>query len=292
MNVNDDPLLRPADVRRRLDRAAKVFDSADVVHRRTLDGLLERLEPVQIDPRRVLDLGSVTGSGSRRFAKRWRKARIVSVEASLGMLRRCRRERRSWLSRLSEAQADAQALPFRTGSFDAVLANLSLPWMNGPGRCFAEVARVLRREGLFAFATLGPDSFRELRDAWREVDAGLHVHPFADMHNIGDGLVRAGLRDPVLDVEKITLTYARPADVYRDLSATGARNVLSRRAKGLTSSARVQRFEAALCGSAAGQEITITLELVFGHAWGAGPPSDPGEFRLDPANIGRMRRNP
>ncbi|MCP2821043.1 hypothetical protein NK918_24120, partial [Salmonella enterica subsp. enterica serovar Typhimurium] len=85
-----------------------------------------------------------------------------------------------------------------------------------------EVQRTLRVGGLFMFSMLGPDTLQELRAAL--VEAGLQgrVHRFIDMHDVGDMLVEAGFAEPVMDMEHITLTFASPADLYRDLADTGS----------------------------------------------------------------------
>ena len=113
---------------------------------------------------------------------------------------------------------------FADASVDVVFANMLLPWIDDPAAAFAEIARVLRQDGLLAFATLGPDSLLELRDAWRTADAGAHVKQFADMHDIGDALVRAGLRDPVLDVDRLSVTYRNSAALFRDITAFTTRS--------------------------------------------------------------------
>ena len=99
-------------VRCLFDAVADDFADHDFVHRRTFDGLLERLEPMQLAPLRILDLGCAVGAGSRALAKRFRRARVVSVDLSARMLREAHRHRSRFLSRRSEVQADAHRLPF------------------------------------------------------------------------------------------------------------------------------------------------------------------------------------
>lgn len=290
---DNDPIFRLPELRRRFDRAAPGFDDADFLHRRAFEGLIDRLAPMQLEPATILDLGAATGTGSRALAKTWRRARVISLDISRGMLAAGRRGR-SWFSRIRDVQADAGSLPFNDGSLDMVFANLSLPWLAHPEQAFADIARVLKKEGLFVFATLGPDTLVEVREAWRSAEGGAaapHVHPFADMHDIGDALVRAGLRDPVLDVERITVTYSDPRSLYRDLHRSGARNALAGRRAGLTGRGRFRHFEDRLCATANGGDIGITVELVFGHAWGSGRRQSAQEFHVDPGTIGRMRRN-
>lgn len=290
MSRPNEPLyaLRQGDVRRRFDRAASDFASADFVHRHCFDGVLERLQPMQLKARRILDLGCAAGSGSRELAKRFRRARVTSLDLSRQMLRAAK-DTRSRFARMAEVQADATALPFATGSFDLVVANLLLPWIDRPGDVFAEIRRVLQKDAVFAFATLGPDSFLDLRRAWQLEDDFAHVNLFADMHNVGDALVQAGLADPVLDVDALAVSYRDVHSLHRDLRATGAGNALCGRRPTLTGKNRVQRVTSTLSGAAGEAPIVINLELVYGHAWGSGPALPAGEFHLDPAAIGRIR---
>lgn len=273
-------------VQRRFDRAASGFDAAAFVHGATRDGLLARLEPLTIDAATVIDLGAATGATTHMLRKRFRGAMVISVDQSAAMLARASR-RGSWLRPAVCVQAEALALPFADQSVDVVFANLLLPWISEPERLFLEIARVLRREGVFAFATLGPDSLSELRSAWRTVDERPHVLPFADMHDVGDALTRAGLRDPVLDVDRLTVSYRDVARLFTDLTAAGARNALLGRHPGLTGRGRFAAMRRALVGEDGGVELD--LELVYGHCFGAGARPAPGDIRIEPGAIGRRR---
>ncbi|MDZ7645317.1 MAG: methyltransferase domain-containing protein [Woeseiaceae bacterium] len=288
--MNDDAWQpRTRDVQRRFDRVAADFDRADFVHRSTAAGLLERLAPVTLQAGHVLDLGAGTGSLGRELSRFFGRARVVSLDLSHGMLRRARHKR--WrFARRAELQASASAIPLRTDSIDAVVANQLLPWLGDPAALFAEVARVLRRDGLFAFAALGPDSLRELRDAFADDEP--HVFRFPDMHDLGDAMVRAGLRDPVLDVDHLRIEYRDTRSLYRDLAACGARNTLAGRRRTLTGKARFARLDAALAAQFREGRLGVTLELVYGHAWGGAQPMQDGEFRVDVAElVGRRRQH-
>ena len=285
--MNASVELNKRDVRRRFDRAAPVFDTADFVHRVTRDGLLERLQPLRVDAQTVLDLGAATGSASVPLGKRFRGARVVSLDLSQSMLREAHRKR-GWFSRTACVQADAERLPLQDQCCDVVFANLLLPWLSDPAIALAEVARVLRKDGLLAFATLGPDSLLALSRAWSRVDDGPHVNRFLDMHDIGDALVRAGLADPILDVDRLTVKYAEPTSLFRDLTQTGARNSLQQRSRGLLGRRRFEKLVAELSGGGTG--INLELELVYGHCWGTGPRNEPTNYRIDAAQIGRRRR--
>jgi malonyl-CoA O-methyltransferase len=279
--------LRTRDVRRRFDRAAGRFDDADFVHRVTRNGLLERLQPMTARAATVVDLGSATGSAIPLLQKRFRRCFVIAVDLSAGMLQLARR-RRTLLAKRHAVQADARSLPLPDASVDLVFSNLMLPWIDDPGVVFAEVARVLRKDGLFAFSTLGPDSLQEIREAWQAVDDGEHVRRFPDMHDVGDALVRAGLRDPVLDVDRLAVNYCDPRALLRDLTAAGARNSLQHRQRGLMGGQRFRRFRDAFF--AGGENRSLTLELVFGHCWGGGARRRDSEFLLDAGKIPLRRQ--
>lgn len=274
------PLCEAA-LRRRFDKTAATFDRADFVHRHVAQGMLARMAPMTLQPRQILDAGAATGAGSRALAKRFRRSRIVSLDASLNMLRRARRSR-SRFARVAEVQADARRLPLAEGCIDVVFANLLLPWLGDHETFFAEVARVLAPGGLFVFSSLGPDSLAALRAAWREVDADEHVQRFADMHDVGDAVLRAGLRDPVLDVDFLELSYRSADTLFVDLTSAGARNSLRGRRRSLTGKNRLEAVKKALAAP-----LALRLELVFGHAWGAGPRPAAGEVTIDARSIRR-----
>ena len=281
--------LRQRDVRRRFDRAAATFEQSDFVHRHCFAGLIERLAPIQTKASRVLDLGAATGRGSRDLAKRFRGARIFSLDLSLPMLRTAKSER-SRFARISEVQSDANRLPFQNGSFDLVLANLLLPWNPDPRSIFRETARVLKPGGVFAFSALGPGSLAELRQAFRDDDDPYHVHPHMDMHDLGDALLASGLADPVLDLDPLTVSYRDPDRLFRDLTATGARNALRGRRRTLTAKTRLERLRENLVAGDNAPPFDVSLELVYGHAWAPAARLSDAEIRISPAAIGRRTK--
>jgi malonyl-CoA O-methyltransferase len=287
-----DSPLNSRHVRRRFDRAATNFGHADFVHRRTADAMLQRMQPMTVEPQLIVDLGAAAGSDSAALARRFRRARVIGIDFSLGMLRQARRNRR-WLSKPRDVCADACQLPLRDGAVDLVFANLLLPWIDPPDLLFREVARVMRRDGLFVFSSLGPASLVALRDAWCHVDGDPHVHRFADMHDIGDALLRNGLRDPVLDVDPMRITYRNADALLADLTASGSRNCLHDRRRSLTGKQRFAAFVERLERGQVDGILPLGLEIVFGHAWGAGARDGArvgtGEFAIDPATIGKRR---
>ncbi len=284
------PALVFRDVQRRFDRVASRFDDADFIHRVTFDELLHRLLPVKIQPRNILDLGCATGTGNRQLARRFRGSHLISLDASFAMLQRVKRRRRSLFLKPSALQGDAARIPLKDESVDLVFANMLLPWIDDLPACLLEVTRVLRKDGLFAFATFGPDSLSEIREAWHSIDEDWHVNAYPDMHDIGDALVRASFRDPVLDVDHLTVTYRDTNALYRDLSSAGARNCLFGRRRSLTGKNRFETMDKLLVERMTDDVLSLRLELVYGHAWSSGPRAPDGEFHIDPTLISRRQR--
>lgn len=279
-------------MRRGFARAAAGYDSAAVLQREVARRMAERLDLVKIAPRRIVDVGCGTGEDLRLLAARYPAAQRIGLDLALPMLQAAR-AKTPWLKHLLPPRlarepawvcAQAQRIPLARGSAGLAWSNLMLQWLDDPLPVFRELHRLLETDGLLMFASLGPDTLKELRRAFAAADAYPHVHRFIDMHDLGDMLVAAGFADPVMDVEMITLTYARPEDLWRDLRAGGARNALAGRARGLTGRTGWRRMLDALEAQRRDGRIAVTCELVFGHAWKPEPrKTDDGReiIRLD-----------
>jgi malonyl-CoA O-methyltransferase len=280
------PQLDRAAIRRHADRASAAYDESAVLAARLREELVRRLEWISLAPEAVLDLGCGTGHGAAALAARWPRARVIALDASPAMLEEA--SRRDGSSRIERLCAEAEAIPLPDTSMDLVFSNLLLPWCEDIDAVFAEVARILKPRGLFTFTTFGPDTLVELRAAWRAAGGGGAQHPFTDMHNLGDGLVRAGLAEPVLDVTRFTLTYPDVAALMRDLKATGSQSAAADRARGLTGRGRRRALEASYEQFRDRGVLPASHEVVFGQAWGAIPRSArDGEFAVPISGISR-----
>ena len=262
-------------VRRAFGRAACAYDRYAVLQREVGARLLQHLDPIRIEPRRMLDLGCGTGERLADLRKRYPHAAMIAIDVALPMLREARGRTPWWRRALGAsapllACADAERLPLASSCAELAFSNLMLQWCDAPA-AFAEAARVLRTGGLFLFSTFGPDTLRELRAAFAESGGGEHVHAFVDMHDLGDALVAAGFADPVMEMETLTLEYSTVDALAADLRGAGARNALSARPRGLGGRERwrrmVERYEARRRGAI----LPATYEVVYGHAWKAAP---------------------
>jgi malonyl-CoA O-methyltransferase len=288
--VSDPFDIDLARVRRSFGRSARDYDAAAVLQSRVRDELLGRLDVVRLEPAAVLDLGAGTGHASAALKRRYRSSQVIALDLAEGMLREAGRRQRL-LRRFGRVCGHAAALPLRDASVDLVFSNLMLQWCQDPDAVFGECRRVLKPGGLLTFTTFGPDTLVELRRAWAAADTHTHVNRFIDMHDLGDALVRSGLAEPVMDVERFTLTYAEVRDLMRDLKRIGARNANAGRPRGLTGRAALARMTAAYEALRLDGRLPATYEVVYGQAWcPVSPPRGrgaPGEVVVPFARIGR-----
>jgi malonyl-CoA O-methyltransferase len=282
--------LDRARLRASFDRASASYESASGLQARVAAELLERLAAFDFTPAVVLDLGSGTGRVTRELKRRYRRALVIALDLSPGMLREARRHQLPW-RRFERLCADAMRLPLADASVDVVFSSLMLQWCEPLSAALGEVRRVLKPEGFFAFSTFGPDTLNELRSAWANADGYNHVNRFIDMHDVGDGLMHAGLMEPVLDVDRITALYADVLALMHDLKAIGARNVTAGRPRALTGRTRLKRVEEAYESFRRDGRLPATYEIIYGASWGAAgrraAPAIAGEARIAPGSIRR-----
>ena len=252
-------------IARRFQAAAATYDAAAVLQRKVADRLVERLSVVRAKPNVILDAGCGTGYCTRLLSRRYRRARVVGIDLVRQMAVVARQKAR-WFSRTEFVTGDVERLPFTAGAFDMIASNFVLPWCD-PATVFAEFLRVMRRDGLLVFTTLGPDTLTELRAAWREANPEMRPHLFLDMHDVGDALIRAGFIEPVMDVERYTLTYPSVDRLLQDLKALGIGSASAPTRTSLMGRSRFDLFRSAYTPSPADGKLHVTCEVVFGHAW-------------------------
>lgn len=257
-------------VRRAFEQAAAGYDEVAFLQREIGDRLLERLPLIKLVPQRILEVGSGTGHCTARLYRQFNAAEIVAVDLAQAMLQLVQRRLpwwTRWRSRCRFVVADAEALPFAADSIDMIFSNLTLQWCNDLPRVFAEFQRVLTPGGMVLFTTFGPDTLRELRESWRQVNRHTHVNGFFDMHDIGDVMLQAHLAEPVMDAELLTVTYPDVMKLMRDLKQLGAHNVTERRPRGLTGRKQLQQLQQAYEQFRVDGVLPATYEVIYGHAW-------------------------
>ncbi len=255
-------------MRRAFDAAAAAYDEAAVLQHEVGRRLVERLSLIRgLKPQRIVDLGSGTGRGARDLERAFRKAEVVHLDIAPGMLYAARKAA-GWFHRQRFVCADVSCLPFAEHSVDLLFSSLCLQWCEDLPGVFDEWRRVLRPDGLVLFSTFGPDTLRELTASWQAVDGYIHTNRFTDLHDVGDALLHSGFRDPVTDVEHLTVTYPEALDLMRDLKAIGAHNVTAGRPRGLTGKGRLTALRDAYERFRQPDgRLPATYEVVYGMAW-------------------------
>lgn len=278
-------------VRRAFGRAATRYEEHDVLQREVQAALLERLDFYLESPQRVLDLGAGTGRGAALLKKKYPKAEVIALDLAVPMLRQAKRHT-GLLKSFARVAGEATQLPLAEHSIDVLHSNLCIQWCDDLPALFCEYMRVLRPGGFMVLSSFGPDTLQELRAAWAGADSDAHVGRFLDMHDLGDAVLAAGLRDPVLDVERYTLTYAEPRGLLDDLKGLGATNADAARRRGLTGKGRYRRMLDAYENMRIDGRIPATWEVVTAHAWG--PPTGqprrvPGGGEIASFSIDQLR---
>lgn len=272
-------------IQHHFDHAAATYDDAAILQKQVATHLDERLELVQVEPKTILDIGAGTGILTAKMRQRYPHSKLIAVDLSTQMLtkaqqnlaqqfppslwQKTQRMFGSQANAIEFIHADANNVPLEDGCADMIVTNLMLQWCDDLDTVFKEFRRLLKPEGLLMMTTFGPDTLKELRQAWAQVDEQQHVNTFIDMHDIGDALIRNGFGQPVMDVEHFTLTYDKPIGVLKDLKAIGATSAHKNRQVGLMGKQHFTRMLEAYEQLRTEGKIPATYEVVHGHAWAA-----------------------
>jgi malonyl-CoA O-methyltransferase len=160
------------------------------------------------------------------------------------------------------------ATPPQAGQMQMIWANMALHLSDDPQALLKQWHQALDVDGFLMFSCLGPDTLRELRDVYAQQGWPPPSHDFTDMHDWGDMLVHAGFAEPVMDMERITLTYETPKRLLDELRQLG-RNFHTQRFAGLRGRTWYQQLQRALLALASPQHdgrLVLTIEVIYGHA--------------------------
>ncbi len=282
-----------ARVRRLFAQPARVAES-QFLRREIAGRMFERLALIKAQPVRVLDAGCGEGDDLLGLHQAFPQAQRMGIDASAAMLAQARRAgaqsasgmqgvlarlfapRAAAMQGATLACADFGRLPLPPVSIDLLWSNLALHWHPQPHAVIREWARVLRTDGLLMFSCFGPDTFRELREAFAAAAAVVpdaseagdrHVLPFVDLHDYGDMLVAAGFATPVMDMEKLTITYSATDKLLADVRALGGNPLLSRVRSLHGRRAWQQMIDALMAMRGADGKLNLTIEVIYGHAF-------------------------
>jgi malonyl-CoA O-methyltransferase len=272
--------LDPRVVRQQFDRRAARFESNDYLLREVERRMFERLDVVKIVPAKILDLGCGLGAGVAELARRYPQAETVGLDFAPKMIDAAKRRvlpttqglfsrfmksmGAAASSRISFEEADLANLPTENESVDLLWSNLVLHWLGVPEPALLELYRVAKPGALLMFSVFGVDTFKEIRPP---KSGPVDLMRFRDMHDWGDALVEVGFAEPVMDMERITLSYAEPKKLLKDLHQLGGNALGERRSTLSPRSLSSDLLHKLSSGSVHGQPFTLTIEVIYGHAW-------------------------
>jgi SAM-dependent methyltransferase len=249
-------------VRRRL-RRAMAGGYEDFLLRRAIDDLDERLATVLRPLPLALDVGTPTAAAAQRLLAGGRVDDVVRLAPIFGEGGNPRM-----------VVGDGEALPFAPETFDLAVSLLGFHSVNDLPGALVQIRRALKPDGLFLGCLLGGATLNELRQAFMQAEAELEggvsprVAPFSDVRDLGGLLQRAGFALPVTDLEPVTVRYADPFGLFRDLRAMGLTNALADRRK--TPLRRATLFRAAEIYAQRFADADGRLRATFEFAWLSG----------------------
>lgn len=205
-------------VQRHRDRAAAGLSEYAFLFDQAAALLADRLADIRREFPLVLDLGCRTGQIAGFLGGHSGIKRIIQSDLSPAMARQTHGLR---------LVSDEEFVPFAPASFDMVISNLNLHWVNDLPGALIQIRQILKPDGLFIACLFGNETLTELRQALVEAEsettggAGPRVSPFADIRDLGGLLQRAGFALPVADVETLTVSYPSALKLMHDLRGMG-----------------------------------------------------------------------
>ncbi|NHN87486.1 methyltransferase domain-containing protein [Acetobacter conturbans] len=269
-------------VRLHRDRATRTLDLVSSLLEEAADRLLDRLDDLTRSFPLALDIGS---RGATLAGLKARGIEAVSCDLSPGMAQQVRDTGHGLV-----VCADEEALPFAEGSFDLVIASLSLHWVNDLPGTLLQIRRILKPDGLLLASIPVLPTLAPLRAAFEEAELALtggvspHVSPFPTLRDCASLLQRAGFALPVVDAETIDIGYRSGLALLRDLRAAGETNAVALRDRRIPSQALFPAALEGLSERSANTEgiLSVPLHLAVMSAWAPAPtqpqPLAPGQF--------------
>lgn len=265
----DPRQIDPPALARQLRRLARA-EAPPWLHLEVATRMAERLPIIKLQPKRVLQWSAFLGGAGPLLSSNYRQAEQVCVEPTAELQARSEAaHKRAWWQALRGVAEVAVVAPqaVTNGQAELVWANMCLHAGPDLPATLAAWHAALAVDGFVMFSCLGPDSFVELRPLFKRMGWGETAPQWWDMHDIGDVMVGVGFADPVMDQERVTLTWANAEDLLRDLRALGG-NLAPTRFAACRSRTWRRQLLAELEGLRGPDgRLSLSLELVYGHAF-------------------------
>lgn len=257
---------------RRLDRAAAHFAQAQFLKARAAEDLLHSLGAINRHFDLALDIGARDGTFARLLAE-------SPVAEKIGLL--IEGDLSPRFSEMRGAQArlmmDEEQLPFGDNSLNLIVSTLALHTVNDLPGALVQIQRALTPDGLFIGSLFGGETLKELRGCLMEAEIevrggyGPRIAPFAEGPDLIDLMKRSGFAMPVVDSDRVEVSYEHPLRLMADLRHMGESNVLiDRPRKGLSRAILLRAAELYFERFADGEgRIPATFEIITLSGWKA-----------------------
>ncbi len=294
MNESARPVPHQIDaqaLQQQLRRLAR-REEAPWLHAEVARRMAERLDFIKLKPADYLEWGPGLGDSLAALQAAYPDARAWWVEPTPTLRQRAeQRLQKPWWRKLL-ASAGPQ-LAQGGEPVQMLWANMALHAAPDKPALLKTWHQLLAVDGFLMFSCLGPDSLVELVRLYESMGWGRPLPAWVDMHDLGDMMVEAGFADPVMDQERLRLTWSGPEKLLADLRSLGG-NVAAARFAGL----RTPRWRRKLLQALEGLRgpdglIALSLELVYGHAFKPVPrPRMSGETHVSLDDMRSMVRRP
>jgi malonyl-CoA O-methyltransferase len=240
------------------------------LHEEVARRMEERLQWIVREPASWLHWSPLQGGRKvhEQLVQRYPKAQGYVQQGSEAQVRMARAQlQQAWWTPARWLKPEQQfSMPAEP--IDMLWANMALHMEADPQALIQRWHASLAVDGFLMFSCLGPDTLRELRRVYADLGWPDPSHEFTDMHDWGDMLVHAGFAEPIMDQERITLTYSSAESLLNELREMG-RNLHSHRFPAL----RGRLWRNTLCAAIERQlrapdgRLELTFEVVYGHAF-------------------------
>ena len=241
------------------------------LHEEVASRMQERLDFIKLQPSQWVHWGPVRGGwlAHQALQRRYPRAQawLNSDNPHEALMAHSALQGRWWQAKRWLGPRLQCGLP-PDGQTQMLWANMQLHTSAQPQNLLKTWHSTLAVDGFLMFSCLGPDTLRELRDAYAKQAWPEPAHEFTDMHDWGDMLVEAGFAEPVMDMERITLSYETPERLLAELRHWG-RNLHVQRFAGLRGRRWHEQLKQVLLSLARPEEggrLTLSFEVVYGHA--------------------------
>ena len=249
-------------IKSRRDKTAHNFHDYDFLVREVSNHLIDNLQDIKRSYNTILNMNVSVDQLEEQF----QESLIIHQDLSRPMLAQKSGKR---------IQADEELFPFKNNSLELILSCLTLHWINDLPGTLKQIFNALKPDGLFLGAMFGGDTLNELRSAMMkaelEIRGGVspHVSPFVDVRDAGALMQRAGFALPVVNTERITVTYSDAFALMKELKAMGENNALVNRYKGLSSKTMMMETAKIYHEQYANDKgrIPATFDIIYLQGW-------------------------